>query len=48
MKIFPIIIIVFFGLLAWSAYKNGWDWKAGALAIGGALLAAAEAFRGAL
>jgi type IV secretory pathway VirB2 component (pilin) len=47
MNIFPIIIIVLFGLLAWSAYKNDWDWKAGAIAIGGAFLAAAEAFKGA-
>jgi hypothetical protein len=48
MNILPLIIIVLIAVFAYSAWKNGWDWKAGAVAIGASLVAAYEAFKGAL
>ena len=48
MNILSLIIIVLVAVFAYSAWKNGWNWKAGAAAIGAAILAAYEAFKGAL
>jgi len=48
MNILPLIIIALIGVFVYLAWKNGWDWKAALVAIGAALVAAWEAFKGAL